>query len=122
MCQYNPIETSTATEMVYTRIRTHETLQALAALLVIFIFWNKKIPCIRITNEEIIFYRFMLEPDKITWDTIKRIDFYKDTDKVELILSDRKRVIDVLSLGLEGREDITTALRHPPCEIPFFNR
>jgi beta propeller repeat protein len=93
---------------------------ALAALLAIFISWNKKIPSIRITNEEIIVYRFMLEPDKITWETIKRIDFYKDTDKVELILSDRKRGIDVMSLGAEGRSDLITALRHPPCEIPFF--
>lgn len=91
-----------------------------SALWIIYIFWNKKIPCIRVTREEILIFHYLVKPERIKWSSIERVDFYKTKNKVELTLPDKKKVIDLSSIEEEGRIDMIIVLRKSPCGTPFF--
>ncbi|MBU7019269.1 MAG: hypothetical protein HXS44_17315 [Theionarchaea archaeon] len=83
--------------------------------------WKNKIPYIRITPEKITIYHFPSLKDEIRWDTIRRIYYNKSKNKIRLILIDEKKVINMSILDEDGKKDIITILRNPPCAGIVFS-
>ncbi|KYK31900.1 MAG: hypothetical protein HXS48_03920 [Theionarchaea archaeon] len=79
-------------------------------------FWSKRIPYLRITNDEIMIFKTMgRKPKVVRRDTIRKINIQTWPDlpyKADLLLSNNKKVeIEFSSIVEEDRKDLIQALR-----------
>lgn len=87
----------------------------------VYAVWKNNIPYIRTTPEKITVYHFLSLKEEIRWDSIRRIYYNKSKNKIRLILIDEKKVINMSILDEDGKKDIITILRNPPCAGIVFS-
>ena len=94
---------------------------SLALFWFVLFVWEKKVPYIRITAEKISIFYFFFRKDDIRWDTVQRINYSRSNGIIELILLNGMKFIYMSVLDEDGKKDIITALRNPPCAGIVFS-